>query len=179
LELNLDGSGNSKIKTGINFLDHLLSSFALHGLFDLNIKAEGNRHVDDHHLVEDIGITLGQALVKALGDKKGITRVGSVIVPMDDALILTSIDLSGRAYVDSDLEFERIKIGDLTSEMINHFLRSFATSGQFNLHIHALRGSNDHHKAEAVFKALGRALSQAVELNPRLKGRIPSEKGVL
>lgn len=177
--INLDGRGTHNVRTSLNFLDHMLRSFALHGLLDLKIKAKGDTNIDDHHLVEDIAIALGQAIEKALGDKTGIRRFGSALIPMDEVLMLVSLDLSGRPHFESNLEFRRVRIGDLTSEMINHFLKSLADNGRLNLHVSVMKGSNDHHKAEAVFKALGVALSDAVRVNERLRGRTLSEKGAL
>jgi len=179
VEVNIDGKGSHEIDTGVHFLDHLLGSMALHGLMDLKVKATGDLKVGDHHVVEDVALVLGQALFTAVGEKRGVRRFGSVIIPMDDALIMASVDLSGRFYFESNMEFRRVKIGDLSAEMVNHFFKSFAEAGRFNLHIVALRGSNDHHKAEGAFKALGLALAQAVERNPRLESRLASEKGVL
>lgn len=179
LTLNLDGRGESEVSTGVKFLDHLLGSFSRHSLIDLEIEAEGDLQVDDHHTVEDVAIILGQALNKAIGDKGGLNRFGSAIIPMDDALIIAAVDLSGRAYYQSSLSLKKFKIGDMSGEMVDHFLQSLATTTGMNLHIMRLRGRNDHHKAEAAFKALGRALAQAVTVNPRLGGRVPSEKGVL
>ncbi|MEM3737688.1 MAG: imidazoleglycerol-phosphate dehydratase HisB [Candidatus Bathyarchaeia archaeon] len=179
LEINLDGEGLHNIDTGIHFLNHLLGSLALHGMIDLNIQATGDLKVDDHHVIEDVALALGQALSLAVGEKKGLKRFGYAVAPMDDALIMAAVDLSGRFHFESNLEFKRTKIGDLMAEMINHFLKSFAETGRLNLHIVALRGSNDHHKAEGTFKAVGLALASAVEVNPRLKDRPASEKGVL
>ncbi len=179
VEVNIDGEGLHEVDTGIHFLNHLLGSLALHGLIDLKVQATGDLKVDDHHVVEDVAITLGQALATAMGEKSGVRRFGSAVIPMDDALIMASVDLSGRVYFESNLEFRRMKIGDLMAEMVNHFLKSFAEAGRFNLHIVALRGSNDHHKVEGAFKAVGLALAQALEVNPRLKGKSASEKGIL
>ncbi|MFH1328130.1 MAG: imidazoleglycerol-phosphate dehydratase HisB [Candidatus Bathyarchaeota archaeon] len=177
VKMNLDGKGHHEIVTRLNFLDHLVNSFALHGLIDLRVSADGDLHVDDHHLVEDVAITLGQALMKALGEKRGIRRFGTSITPMDDVLIIAAIDLSDRAHFESNLEFKRTKLGDMAAEMVNHFFKSFAEAGKFNLHLLLLKGKNDHHKAEAAFKAVAIALSQAIEINPRIKGHIPSAKG--
>jgi imidazoleglycerol-phosphate dehydratase len=179
VEVNIDGEGSHEIDTGIHFLNHLLSSLAFHGLMDLKVQATGDLKVDDHHLTEDVAITLGQALSSAMGEKPGVKRFGSAVIPMDDALIMASIDLSGRVHFESNLEFRRAKIGDLMAEMVNHFFKSFAEAGRFNLHIVTLRGFNDHHKAEGAFKAVGLALAQAMEVNPRLKGKLASAKGVL
>lgn len=179
VSVNLDGRGRHEISTSVNFLDHMLRSFALHGMFDLKVEAKGDTHVDDHHLVEDVAIALGQALEKALGDKKEIRRFGSALIPMDEVLMLVSLDISGRPHFESNLEFRRVRIGDLTTEMINHFLKSLSDNGRFNLHVSVMKGTNDHHKAEAVFKALALALSDAIRLNKRFRGRTLSEKGSL
>ncbi|RLI05349.1 imidazoleglycerol-phosphate dehydratase HisB [Candidatus Bathyarchaeota archaeon] len=178
VNLNLDGEGKTKLQTGKPFFDHLLDSFAFHGMFDLEVYAESKMASGDHHLIEDVGLVLGQALEKALGEKEGIGRFGNVVIPMDDALILVSVDLSGRIYFESNLKFEYEKIEEVSSQMINHFLKSFAEGGKFNLHVVALRGINDHHKAEATFKALGKALNQAVKIKTERRGKIPSVKGV-
>jgi imidazoleglycerol-phosphate dehydratase len=175
LELNIDGAGEYDIKSGIKFFDHMLDSFARHGLFDLNLKVEGDLEVDDHHTVEDVGITLGQAFKEALGDKKGIKRVSNSLVPMDEALALAVVDLSGRSYVVMDLNFKADKVGDLSTENVSHFFESFAHAAQINLHIR-VEGDNDHHQIEALFKALARALKDASRIEHDL---IPSTKGVL
>ncbi len=173
LSLNIDGRGNYNIRTGIKFFNHFLSSFAKHGSFDLKIAAEGD---NEHHVVEDVAIVLGQGFAKALGDKKGIRRFGSAVVPMDDVLVLVAIDVGGRAYCASNMRFRRKKIEDLSAEMIPHFLESFASEFKINLHAKLLDGKNEHHKAEALFKALGIALREACEV--RGKG-VPSTKGVV
>lgn len=178
LELNLDGSGKSEIKTPIKFLNHMLENFSKHSGFDLTVKAKGDAEVEDHHLVEDIGICLGQALDKALKDKTGISRMGHAIVPLDDALATVAVDLSGRGYSVIDLkfsEFKDSKLGDLGKETIPHFFEALALNGKFNLHIKA-EGKNDHHKVESCFKALARALHDAT----RITGKgIPSTKGMI
>ena len=174
--LFIDGSGKFEIKTGNKMFDHMLTHIALHGLFDIKIKASG---WDQHHLVEDIAIAVGQALNKALGDKKGITRMGQAIVPMDDALAMVVVDLSGRGYAVVDASFKRKKIGDLESDMVRHFLETFALEAKMNLHAKVLSGIDDHHKAEALFKALGRALDSATKIDSRLTGKVPSTKGVI
>jgi imidazoleglycerol-phosphate dehydratase len=178
IRLDLDGTGVSKISTGMPFLDHMLELFARHGLFDLEIKCKGDLEIDDHHSVEDIAITLGQALVEALSDKKGINRYGEALVPMDEALCRSVIDLSGRFYLVYELETRRQKIGNFSVELAEHFWRSFAETAKFNLHIDCLRGRNTHHMLEGTFKATARALSKAVALNPRVTG-VPSTKGLL
>jgi imidazoleglycerol-phosphate dehydratase len=178
LELNLDGSGKSKIKTPVNFLNHMLENFAKHASFDLTIDAKGDVEVEDHHLVEDLGLCLGEALDNALGDKKGINRMGHAIVPMDESLATVALDLSGRPYAVVDIpfsEYKDAKLGDLTKENVPHFFESFAARAKLNLNI-KVAGKNDHHKAEASFKALARALRDAV----RVTGKgIPSTKGVI
>ncbi|MFQ5800414.1 MAG: imidazoleglycerol-phosphate dehydratase HisB [Candidatus Hydrothermarchaeales archaeon] len=174
LKLNLDGGGEYKVSTGIKFFDHMLESFARHGCFDLELSAKGN---NEHHIVEDVGIAIGAALKKALGDKKGIARFGQAVIPMDDVLILTSVDLGGRAYTSLDVKFRKKKIEDLSSEMVEHFLESLTSEAKMNLHIKFLDGRNDHHKAEAIFKSLALALKMAVAKDAK-KG-LPSTKGVL
>jgi len=177
--LNLDGSGRADIATGIGFLDHMLDSLARHARFDLTIKAEGDLHVDQHHTAEDLGITLGQALNQALAERKGIRRFGDATVPLDEALSSVAIDLGGRPYASIDLPFRGAMIGGLSSEMIPHLLQSFAIDGRFALHVRLLAGDNDHHRAEATFKALARALDDATRLDPRLGDAVPSTKGVI
>lgn len=183
LELNIDGPGafKSQINTGIGMLDHLLTLLAHHGRFDLRIEASGDLETDQHHTVEDIAICLGQAFRKALGEAKGIVRMGHALVPMDEALAQVAVDISGRGYavVGDSVRFQRKAIGNLESTMINHFLESFAAEGRLNLHADLLAGKNDHHKAEALFKALARALDMATRLDPRLEGQVPSTKGVV
>ncbi len=178
LELNIDGSGKSKIDTPIKFLNHMLENFSKHSNFDLTIKATGDVEVEDHHLVEDIGISLGHAIDKALKDKTGISRMGHAIVPLDDALATVAVDLSGRGYSVIDLkfsEFKEAKLGDLGKERIPHFFEALAMNGKFNLHIKS-EGKNDHHKVESCFKALARALHDAT----RITGKgIPSTKGAI
>ena len=170
----LDGSGKFDIQTGSNMFDHMLTHIAHHGLFDIKIKASG---WDQHHLVEDVAIALGQALNKALGAKKGITRMGHAIVPMDEALAMVVVDISGRGYAVLDVPFKRKKIGDLESDVVRHFLETFALEAKMNLHVRVFYGTDDHHKVEAVFKALGRALASATKIDPRISGKVPSTKG--
>jgi imidazoleglycerol-phosphate dehydratase len=177
--LNLDGSGRGDVATGIGFLDHMLDSLARHARFDLTLRAEGDLHVDQHHTAEDVGITLGQALDKALGDRRAIRRFGDATVPLDEALVQAAIDLGGRGWASIDLPFRGPSIGGLSSEMIPHFLQSFAADGRFALHVRLLAGQNDHHRAEAAFKALARALDDATRPDPRLAGEVPSTKGVI
>ena len=178
VKLNLDGSGKSQISIGVPFLEHMLELFAKHGLFDLYVKCDGDLHIDDHHSVEDIAITLGQALGQALADKAGINRYGEAIVPMDEALCRAVIDLSGRFYLVYEVQTKRQKIGNFSVELAEHFWRSFAETAKLNLHIDCLRGRNTHHILEGTFKASARALRQAVERNARITG-VPSTKGSL
>jgi imidazoleglycerol-phosphate dehydratase len=177
--LNLDGSGHGDIATGIGFLDHMLDSLARHARFDLTVKAEGDLHVDQHHTAEDVGITLGQALDRALGARRAIRRFGDALVPLDEALAQVAIDLGGRPWASLDLPFRGQMIGGLSSEMIPHLLQSFAMDGRFALHARLLAGDNDHHRAEATFKALARALDDATRPDPRLGDEVPSTKGVI
>lgn len=176
--LTLGGSGKARIATGLPFLDHMLELFAKHGLFDLDISCKGDLEIDDHHSVEDIAITLGQALKEALGDKAGIRRYGEAIVPMDEALCRSVIDLSGRFYLVYEVHTRRQKIGNFSVELAEHFWRSFAETAKFNLHIDCLRGRNTHHMLEGAFKATARALREAVQLDPRIEG-VLSTKGTL
>ena len=178
VELDLDGSGQSSVSIGLPFLEHMLELFAKHGLFDLQITCQGDLEIDDHHSVEDIAITLGQALVEALGDKAGINRYGEAVVPMDEALCRSVIDLSGRFYLVYEVSVRRQMIGNFSVELAEHFWRSFAETAKFNLHIDCLRGRNTHHILEGTFKASARALRAAVERNSRIVG-VPSTKGSL
>ncbi len=178
VQLKLDGSGISRISTGLPFLDHMLELFAKHGLFDLEILCKGDLEIDDHHSVEDIAITLGQALAQALGDKSGIRRYGEAVVPMDEALCRSVIDLSGRFYLVYEVQTRRQKIGNFSVELAEHFWRSLAETAKFNLHIDCLRGRNTHHILEGTFKATARALRVAVERDERITG-VLSTKGVL
>jgi imidazoleglycerol-phosphate dehydratase len=178
VELNLDGSGQASVSIGLPFLEHMLELFAKHGLFDLKILCDGDLEIDDHHSVEDIAITLGQALVQALGDKAGINRYGEAVVPMDEALCRSVIDLSGRFYLVYEVSVRRQMIGNFSVELAEHFWRSFAETAKFNLHIDCLRGRNSHHILEGTFKASARALRAAVERNSRIVG-VPSTKGSL
>ena len=176
VELNVDGQGKGNVETGIKFLNHLLITLAKHGLFDLTVKAVGELK---HHLSEDVALTLGEALQKAVAKKKGIRRFGSAYVPMDESLARASVDLGGRAHSSLDLKLSQSQIEDVKTEDIEHFFHSFAKASKSNLHIAVLYGSNDHHKIEAAVKALALALRQAVTLEPRIKGQVPSAKGVL
>jgi imidazoleglycerol-phosphate dehydratase len=178
LALDLDGEGQSKIQTGIGFLDHMLTSFATHGRFDLDVRCKGDLHVDAHHSVEDVGIALGQALSRALGDKKGIVRFGHAYCPLDEALSRCVIDLSGRPFLVFDVTFKAQRVGDLATELFEDFFWALADHGRLNIHLDALRGRNAHHIAETLFKASSRALSMAVARDPRVKG-VPSTKGSL
>ncbi|MBQ6772440.1 MAG: imidazoleglycerol-phosphate dehydratase HisB [Synergistaceae bacterium] len=179
LELELDGTGQHKISTGVGFLDHMLELFASHGRFDLNIKCKGDVHVDAHHTVEDTGIALGQAFSQALGDKRGITRYGHVILPMDEALILTAIDFSGRAYLNWDMNINASKVGEFDTELAQEFWLGFARNSLSTIHFKQLAGSNAHHIIECAFKSIARSIAQAVRINQDYKDEIPSTKGVL
>ena len=179
LRLDLDGSGATDIQTGIGFLDHMLTAFGRHGLFDLRIRATGDLHIDFHHTTEDVGIVLGQALRQALGDKRGITRFGQALVPMDEALAEAAIDLSGRAALVWNVSFPRDKLGEMDTELFEEFFRALVGNGLFNLHLNQRAGTNAHHIAESGFKAVARALRMAVAPDPRAAGVIPSTKGAL
>ena len=179
LSLELDGSGSSKIDTGCGFLDHMLTLFASHGCFDLEVKCVGDTNVDYHHSVEDIGICLGQAVSSALGDAKGIFRYGSMILPMDEALILCAIDISGRDCLVDRLDIPAQKVGDFDTELVDEFFAAFARHAKVSLHFQQLEGRNSHHIIEGAFKAFARALSQAVGIDPKAAGKIPSTKGTL
>ena len=174
--LNIDGKGNSKIDTGIKFLNHMLESFAKHGLFDLEIKAK-SLDKDQHHLVEDIGISLGKAFKESIGDKKGINRSGYFVMPMDESLAILAIDLGGRAHLKFEAEFKGEKISDLNSELIHDFFEGFSRTLEANLHIILPYGRTDHHKAEAIFKAFAKAMDMATGTDERMRGSIPSTKG--
>jgi imidazoleglycerol-phosphate dehydratase len=178
VEVSLDGAGSSDIATSIGMLDHLLEQIPRHGLFDITIKATGDIDRDPHHLIEDIGICLGRAFSEALGERRGIVRMAHAMVPLDEALALVAVDLGGRGYAALDMAFSTDRIGQLPTEMIGHLLSAFAIEGRFNLHVQVPAGSNDHHKAEAAFKALARALADAVRLDPRIAD-VPSTKGTL
>ncbi len=179
ITLNLDGSGKFVTETGVGFLDHMLSHIAKHGVFDLEVRCSGDLWIDQHHSVEDIGIALGEALVQALGDKAGLVRAGSAYMPLDEALAFAAIDLSGRPYAKLDLKLLGRDIGGMPPDLFNHFLVSFAFAAKLNLHIRVLEGVNDHHKVEAAFKAMARALDAAVRIDPRRGGDIPSTKGTI
>lgn len=178
VNLNLDGSGKHDITTGIGFLDHMLTHIAIHGLFDLNVKAEGDLDVDVHHTVEDVALVLGSAFDRALGDRKGIVRMASFYAPMDETLAFVGLDLSGRPYTVYQADWGTPNVGGIPTSLIQHFLESFAITTRCNLHARVLYGRDDHHKAEALFKALARALDLATEIDERRKG-VPSTKGTL
>jgi imidazoleglycerol-phosphate dehydratase len=179
LSLALDGVGKHEIDTGVGFLDHLLTHVAVHGLFNLSVKATGDLHIDAHHTIEDTALVLGQAFAEALGDKKGIVRIGSAYVPMDEALAFVAIDLSGRPYAVVDATWHGPAIGQFPTSLIGHFIESFAVTAKANVHARVLYGRDDHHQAEALFKALGRALDAATMIDPRRGGTVPSTKGSL
>ncbi len=176
LELGIDGEGNFEITTGIRMFDHLLDQLARHGAFDLKISAAGD---DSHHLVEDVALCLGQAFAQSLGEKKGIARMAHAVVPMDDALALVAVDIGGRGYAVVEAPFDEKNIAGLPADLVCHFLESFASEARINLHTKLLRGANDHHKAEAIFKALARALDSATKIDERIKGMVPSTKGMI
>jgi len=179
IRLNLDGTGVSKLETGVPFLDHMLDQVARHGLIDLDIQASGDLQIDAHHTVEDIGITLGQALAKAVGDKSGICRYGHAYVPLDEALSRVVIDLSGRPGLTYEVSFPRARVGEFEVDLFLEFFQGFVNHAAVTLHIDGLRGSNSHHIAETVFKAFGRALRMALEADSRMQGQLPSTKGAL
>jgi imidazoleglycerol-phosphate dehydratase len=179
VEINLDGSGSYDNQTGVGFFDHMLDQLARHSLIDVKIRAKGDLHIDDHHTVEDVGITLGQALTKALGDKRGIRRYGSCLLPMDDAQIRCALDLSARPFLIWNVDFPTAKIGTFDTELVREFFQAFGTQGGITLHLDMLHGFNSHHIAEAAFKSVARALREAVEVDPRKSGDIPSTKGAL
>ena len=175
IELNIDGTGKYNIDTGVNFFNHMLESFSKHSFIDLNVKAIGDIEIDDHHTVEDVGILLGEAFLEAIGDKKGIRRMGHAIIPMDDSVATVAIDISGRSYCNMKLDFKNDKIGDLSSDVVVHFFESFASSGKINIY-GTCEGANDHHKAEALFKAFAKSLYDACKIE---HDEILSTKGVL
>lgn len=179
ITLTLDGTGQCQVTTGLGFLDHMLAHAAVHGLFDLTVRAAGDLHVGPHHTVEDVALTLGQAFDQALGDRAGIVRVGTATVPMDEALAMIAVDLSGRPYAVTEMPWSGPAVGGLPVTLIPHAFESFAVAARANVHARVLYGRDDHHKAEALFKALGRALDAATRLDPRRGGAVPSTKGVL
>lgn len=176
VELNVDGRGEFEIVTGIRMFDHFLSQLARHGIFDLKISATG---ADQHHVVEDVAISLGKAFNQALGQKEGIVRMGHGVVPMDETLAMVAVDIGGRGYSAVEVSFADVTIGELSSDLVRHFLVSFAAEAKINLHARVITGVNDHHKAEALFKALARALDSATRIDPRIEGRVPSTKEVI
>jgi imidazoleglycerol-phosphate dehydratase len=177
--INIDGTGISQLSSGLGFLDHMIDQIARHGMMDIKIEAKGDLHIDAHHTVEDIGITLGQAFAKALGDKKGIRRYGHAYVPLDEALSRVALDLSGRPGLEFAVEFKRARIGDFDVDLVHEFFQGFVNHAGVTLHIDNLRGENAHHQAETIYKAFGRALRMATELDPRMSGITPSTKGSL
>ena len=177
--LDLDGTGKSEISTGCGFLDHMLTLFARHGRFDLTVQAKGDTWVDDHHTVEDVGITLGDAFAQALGEKRGVTRYGSTLLPMDEALILTAVDLSGRGLLCYGLDIPTEKVGTFDTQLTEEFLNAFARQAGLTLHVKQLAGTNSHHIIEGAFKSLARSLRTAVAIDPAAAGEVPSTKGVL
>ena len=177
--LNVDGTGVYSIATGVPFLDHMVEQIARHGLFDLDIRAAGDLHIDAHHTVEDVGITLGQALAQAVGNKRGVRRYGHAYVPLDEALSRVVVDLSGRPGLDMQVEFTRARIGEFDADLVYEFFQGFVNHAQATLHIDNLKGRNAHHQAETIFKAFGRALRMAVEIDPRAVDAVPSTKGTL
>jgi imidazoleglycerol-phosphate dehydratase len=179
VRLNLDGQGKSQLATGVGFLDHMLDQVGRHGMFDLEVQAKGDLHIDAHHTVEDVGITLGQAFAKAAGDKKGIRRYGHAYVPLDEALSRVVVDLSGRPGLEYDVDYVRDRIGDFDVDLVYEFFRGFVNHAMVTLHVDNLKGRNAHHQAETLFKAFGRALRMAVEPDPRAAGMLPSTKGSL
>ena len=179
VRLNLDGSGGSKLSTGIGFFDHMLDQVARHGMLDLEVSAKGDLHIDAHHTVEDVGITIGQAFGKAIGDKKGVRRYGQAYVPLDEALSRVVVDLSGRPGLEYAVDYARGIVGEFDIDLVHEFFQGFVNHAQVTLHIDNLKGRNAHHQAETIFKAFGRALRMAVELDPRAGGSLPSTKGSL
>jgi imidazoleglycerol-phosphate dehydratase len=179
VEIDLDGAGVSDIATGVGFFDHMLDQLARHSLIDVTIRAEGDRHIDDHHTVEDVGIALGQALVRALGDKKGLTRYADCLLPMDETLTRVAVDVSGRPFLVFRTEFPTERIGEFDTQLVREFFQAFAGNGGLTLHVETLYGTNSHHIAESCFKGVARALKSAVAIDPRQAGSVPSTKGAL
>lgn len=179
VKLNLDGTGKAHLATGVPFLDHMLDQVARHGVFDLEVTAKGDLHIDAHHTVEDVGITLGQAFAQAIGDKKGVRRYGHAYVPLDEALSRVVVDLSGRPGLEMDVKFARARIGEFDVDLVHEFFQGFVNHAQVTLHIDNLKGGNAHHQAETAFKAFARALRMAVEPDSRIAGALPSTKGRL
>ena len=179
VELDLDGRGVSDVSTGVGFFDHMLDQLARHSLIDITVRAEGDRHIDDHHTVEDVGIALGQALVRALGDKKGLARYADCLLPMDETLTRVAVDVSGRPFLVFHTEFPTEKIGEFDTQLVREFFQAFAGNGGLTLHVETLYGTNSHHIAESCFKGVARALKAAVAIDPRQAGSVPSTKGAL
>lgn len=179
IDLNLDGTGTYDNQTGVGFFDHMLDQLARHAMFDLTVRAKGDHHIDDHHTVEDTGIALGQALVQAVGDKKGIQRYGSCLLPMDDALVRCALDLSARPYLVWEIDLPTERIGSFDCELLREFFQALSAHGGITLHLDQLHGLNSHHIAEAAFKSVARALRAAVAIDPRAEGQLPSTKGAL
>jgi len=179
INLDLDGTGKHEISTGVGFLDHMLTHLAVHGLFDVNVQAKGDLHIDVHHTVEDVALALGQAFDQALSDRKGIVRMGDCFVPMDETLAHVAVDLSGRPYAVIQAEWQTPYVGNIPTTLFPHFFESFAVTARCNLHARVLYGRDDHHQAEALFKAFARALDAATQIDPRRAGNIPSTKGTL
>ena len=179
VEINLDGTGKYDIKTGIGFLDHMLEQLSRHSLIDISVKAEGDLHIDFHHTTEDVGIALGECVTQALGNRAGITRYGSALAPMDEALTQVALDASNRPYLVWKVNFVRDKLGEMDTELFKEWFQAFAQGAGLTLHVECFYGDNNHHIVEAAFKALARALRQAVEIDPRKEGAVPSTKGVL
>lgn len=179
VSVTLDGAGIYDNQTGVGFFDHMLDQLARHALIDMTVRATGDLHIDDHHTVEDVGIALGQALTQAMGDKRGIRRYGACLLPMDDALVRTALDLSGRPFLVWDVAMPTAKIGSFDTELVREFFQAFSTHGGITLHVEALHGVNSHHIAEAAFKSVARALRDALEPDPRKSDAIPSTKGAL
>ena len=179
LSLNLDGKGSYQVDTGIGFFDHMLEGFSRHGFFDLNIQVKGDLQVDTHHTIEDIGIVLGTAIKEAVGEKKGIRRYGSFLLPMDETLVMTALDLSGRSYLVMDVEIPTEKVGDFDTELVKEFMIALSSNSRMTLHFKMFHGENSHHIIEAMFKGLGRALGEAVSIDEKYRDEIPSTKGVL
>lgn len=179
VQLTLDGKGTTDIQTGVGFLDHMLDLFGKHGLFDLTVRAQGDRHIDDHHTVEDVGICLGQAVAQAVGDKRGIHRYGSMTLPMDEVLVTTALDLSGRAAIVWNVPIPTEKIGSFDTQLVEEFWTAFTGNARINYHALLHHGRNSHHIVEAIFKCSARALRQAVAIDPQLEGQLPSTKGAL
>lgn len=179
VDISIDGSGQYFVETGISMLDHMLSQLARHGVFDLRISAESTTDPDGHHVAEDVAILLGRAFGQALGERKGLVRMAHAVVPLDEALAFVAVDVGGRGYSQIEISFSQDKVGDLTSDMARHFLETFAMEGRFNIHAKFIEGLNDHHKIEALFKALAKSLDSATRIDPRTADQVPSTKGII